>query len=47
VFVVHKTSNCLFTTETEFDIYLLNLGKMLIMTGWWFPPVTPVSPPKK
>jgi len=26
----HKTSNCLFTTETELYIYLLNLGKRLI-----------------
>jgi hypothetical protein len=26
----HKTSICLFTTETELDIYLLNLGKRLI-----------------
>ena len=36
VFVVHKTSNCLFTTETEFYIYLLNLGKMLIIRSLYW-----------
>jgi hypothetical protein len=33
---VNKTSNCLFTTETEFDIYLLNLGKMLIIRSLYW-----------
>ena len=34
--ISHKSSNCLFTTETEFDIYLLNLGKRLIVQSLYW-----------